>query len=68
MKEERYVAKGKDGLYYHGMFKKCGGINTACRYSKNSMHSNKVEAHNLGYKFLEIKNDGALVEVPYDEQ
>jgi hypothetical protein len=61
-----YVVKVRRNEYYHGIFNENGGINTAVRYSKGDMDSNMEAAKARGWKFMEIKQDGKLVEVPYN--
>jgi phosphosulfolactate synthase (CoM biosynthesis protein A) len=61
-----YVVRVSKNIYYHGIFNENGGINTAVRYSKESMNDNMDAAKARGWKFIEIKEDGKLVEVPYE--
>jgi hypothetical protein len=66
-----YVAMIERGKYFQGWGSKRGakgGINTAIKYDDSGLQSNIYAAYKQGWKFMEIKEDGSMVEVQYEEQ
>lgn len=66
-----YVMETSNKKYHVGNGNS-GSINVAIRYSKEKMDSvrrDRFSYYNVfEWKFLEIKDNGMLVEIPYDEQ